>query len=400
VSSTLVCEYRPSFSVAEQEVAHRWWTLPPGSLLPLQDGSFYRLLFAGRPGGAAGPDVRDAILVLYPLHGPRPSLAASPAMKHGTRCVGDVEFHVHASDWDSHGHQHDVRYNNVILHIVLFCDDPFLTRKQDGQQIPLCSLADLALLPTAIVPQPVTLWPCQWLMQQLSADERVRIFRHAGLLRFEQKASAFVEQLRVPADCPDAFDAYDACLLPALAEGLAYGRDRDFFRAVGLRLLGSTQPLPEPLGRSQRPSPLDAGRLQSFRRLLAQWRSCGVWQTMRQRLSSPASYENILHALRSPLLDAGLSLARTDILLINVILPFTAAVALLENDTTLFTQAERLYVAHPGLPSNTITRAMCRQLQLLREPVGSCQQQGLHYIYQQSCREKRCEVCMMSKHDL
>ncbi len=398
--STLVCEYRSSFSGDEQDVVRLWWTLPPGSLLPLQDGSFYCLLFAGRPGGASGPDVRDAILLHYPQSGPRSSSAASPTMEHGTRCVGDVEFHVHASDWDAHGHRHDLRYNNVILHVVLFCDDPFLTRKQNGQHIPLCSLADLTLPPVTNTPQSLHWWPCQWLMQQLSPDEQSRIFRHAGLLRFEQKASAFVELLRVPTHYPAAFDAYDSCLLPALAEALAYGRDRDFFRAAGLRLLGNSQPLPVPLGRSAQPSPLDTRRLQSLHHLLAQWRSCGAWQSLRQLLSSPTSHENVLRALRSPLLAAGLSLARTDILLINVILPFAAAVALLENDVALFTLAQKLYVAHPGLPSNTITRAMCRQLQLLREPAGSCQQQGLHYIYQQSCREKRCEVCIMSKHDL
>jgi hypothetical protein len=107
-----------------------------------------------------------------------------------------------------------------------------------------------------------------------------------------------------------------------------------------------------------------------------------------------------LQTLRSPFVGAGLSLARTDILLCNVVFPFAAAVALLENDTALFMQAERLYIEHPGLSSNTITRMMCRQLQLVQEPVGSCQQQGLHYIYQQSCREKHCEMCIVSKHDL
>jgi len=57
-------------------------------------------------------------------------------------------------------------------------------------------------------------------------------------------------------------------------------------------------------------------------------------------------------------------------------------------------QAQMLYLAHPGLPSNSITRAMCQQLQLDEEPPGACQQQGLHYIYQQTCREKICGECI------
>jgi hypothetical protein len=39
-------------------------------------------------------------------------------------------------------------------------------------------------------------------------------------------------------------------------------------------------------------------------------------------------------------------------------------------------------------------------LQLQAEPRGACQQQGLHYIYQQTCREKRCKQCMAGKREL
>ena len=32
-----------------------------------------------------------------------------------------------------------------------------------------------------------------------------------------------------------------------------------------------------------------------------------------------------------------------------------------------------------------------------RQTRRRCQQQGLHYIYQQTCKEKRCEVCMLGQ---
>ncbi len=107
--------------------------------------------------------------------------------------------------------------------------------------------------------------------------------------------------------------------------------------------------------------------------------------------------ETVLQALREYFCTLGLSLARTDILICNVVLPFAAAIALLEHNTLLGERAQALYEAHPGLSSNTITRMMCTQLLLAHEPRGSCRQQGLHYIYQQTCQAKKCAECMMGR---
>jgi hypothetical protein len=218
------------------------------------------------------------------------------------------------------------------------------------------------------------------------------------LLRFEQKTHTFVEQLHATA--PN--DVYDICLIPALAERLGYGRDRDFFRAAGLYLVGYTDAVPEPLGCSPQPSPLDDGRLRVLRRVVEEWRVPGVWNTLRSLLlpSSERTGEQILQTLREAFRHIGLSLARTDILLCNIVLPFAAAVGLIEHDVLLGRQAEEIYLLHPGLSSNRITRMMIAQLQLTAEPRGSCQQQGLHYIYQQTCQAKHCDRCIAGRNVL
>jgi uncharacterized protein DUF2851 len=383
VSQTCVRE--TSAFLHEDEVAQRWWALPAGCLLPLSNGGAYQLLFAGRPGSSAGPDVRDAVFYV-------PST--------GMRVVGDVEFHVRSRDWDSHHHQTDPRYNNVILHVVLLCNDPLPTLRQNGTLVPICSLSDLpfsTVLPLIANPLQEK-WPCHTVMQQLTAEERLALFIRAGLLRFEQKTHAFVEHLRAIASS----HTYDPCLIPALAEGLGYGRDRDFFRAAGLYLVGYISNVREPLGRAPQPSPLDDGRLRVLRRLVEEWRNPGVWEILRSLLlpDLPCTNEQILQALRGALGNLGLSLARTDILLCNVVLPFAAAVALIEHHTLLGQRAEELYLLHPGLPSNRITRMMSTQLRLTTEPRGSCQQQGLHYIYQQTCQAKHCDRCIAGRNVL
>ena len=451
MSPTCVCEKDPPANLQEEDIARRWWALSPGTCLPLSNGENCQLLYPGRPGGSHGPDVRDAVLRFTG----RSSVATAEAGRDTKETAGDVEIHIRASDWFVHQHHTDVRYNNVMLHVVLICDDTRPTLRQDGMVIPNCSLNDL---PRAIH-QPAQ-WPCHLVMAHMNEEERIRLFRLAGMLRFEEKVHTFLALVH-DAQPSAFFSAYDVCLIPALAEGLGYGRDRAFFRAAGLHLLGLANTIPEPLGRAPEPSPLDANRLHMLHNLVAQWRTTGAWQTLRPALAfsqveqsrvprlackwlptqGPQVEQSRVPRGGSPLAGcgvspqlpphprrgeweqvafekpctwkyqatalqklravfAGLGQARTDIIICNIVLPFAAAVAQHENDTVLAQQAQNLYTAYPGLPSNQVTRAMCKQLLLKSEPQGACQQQGLHYIYAQACREKRCSQCIIGRQNV
>ena len=423
--------------ILEQDLAYRWHALPLMQSLPLVDGDACLLCYAGRSGGPQGPDIRDAILQFAPEH----------AGTAAERITGDVEFHVRCSDWYAHRHHTDPRYNNVILHVVLLFDSAGPVLRQDGQAVPVCSLNDLV---PAIFPQP--LWPCQCIMPSMDAPARAALLQRAGLLRFEQKTQHLLAQLQLSQ--PHApFSSCDVCLIPALVEALGYGRDRAFFRAVGQRLVGLPGDIPEPAGRAAEPSPLDAGRLRISGQIVEQWRETGAWEKIRHILTglgdtsmydegrpqgappfpttTPAPTMNddgrdtnrshsrggggvewggapcgrpslrraneqmkdVITSLRA--IFPGIGPARADILICNVVLPFAAAVGHFERDQRLLERAGELYEAYPGLSSNQVTRSMCRQLGLEREPGSACQQQGLHYIYAQTCREKQCAACFV-----
>ncbi len=336
--------------------------------------------------------------------------------------MGDVEIHTRAVDWFAHQHHTDVRYNNVVLHIVLICDNSQPTLRQDGTVIPTCSLNDL---PSTTRTHQTVQWPCHHVIAQIREEERTPLFTLAGTLRFEMKTQIFFELLR-DARPSDIFSAYDVCLIPALAEALGFGRDRAFFRAVGLHLIGTVKTIPEPLGRAPQPTPIDTNRLHILRKLVEQWRTTGAWDTIRQALLTtspnhtppsprrgggkvewggdacvaPSPTQILAGVQKLRKIFDGLSTARTDILICNIVLPFAAAVAQQENDFILAEYARNLFIAYPGLSSNQITRAMCKQLLLKSEPKGACQQQGLHYIYTQTCREKRCAECLIGKQAL
>jgi hypothetical protein len=66
-------------------------------------GQSVRVLHPGRWNRLGGPDFRQARLRVA-----------------GCEISGDVELHLHAGDWESHGHDRDPAYAGVVLHAVLF----------------------------------------------------------------------------------------------------------------------------------------------------------------------------------------------------------------------------------------------------------------------------------------
>lgn len=60
-----------------------------------------------------------------------------------TLWIGHIEIHIKSSDWKKHGHQHDERYQNVILHVVYDNDvDIWLKKPNDLQVMCLEKLVD------------------------------------------------------------------------------------------------------------------------------------------------------------------------------------------------------------------------------------------------------------------
>jgi hypothetical protein len=188
------------------------------------------------------------------------------------------------------------------------------------------------------------------------------------------------------------YSYHDLALLPALAEGLGYGRDRAFMRAAGLRLLGLAAQMPEPLGCALEPAPLDTRRLRQFSLMWRRWQARGGWTILRESLLKSETVKGSCEALRAALRPLGR--ARADILVINIVLPFALAVAGLENEPRLSTRAYQVYLGYPELTSNRVTRMMSSQLQLSAEPEQAALQQGLHHIYTHTCQSKNCQDCL------
>lgn len=94
------------------------------------EGKRVRVLHPGRWNLLGGPDFRGARL----------------RFGDGAERVGDVELHLHASDWAAHGHARDRAYDEVMLHVVLFPPPAgHVTRGATGESIPVLALLPLLL---------------------------------------------------------------------------------------------------------------------------------------------------------------------------------------------------------------------------------------------------------------
>ena len=90
--------------ITEKQLARLWQRRAARSRsLRTEHGHRIQVLYPGRPGVTAGPDFRDALLLV----------------EEQGLVQGDVEVHLRQQDWRSHGHHVDPNYNGVALHVAL-----------------------------------------------------------------------------------------------------------------------------------------------------------------------------------------------------------------------------------------------------------------------------------------
>ncbi len=124
----------------------------------------------------------------------------------GIKYVGDVEIDTCISDWATHEHNKNDKYNRVILHVFFNRDlKDFYPRTKSGRVIPalnLCSYIEDDL--RKAIREAVSLEkdhrlkgiPCQYKELQTTVDKKLTFLRELGIRRFEKKCSRILQRLK------------------------------------------------------------------------------------------------------------------------------------------------------------------------------------------------------------
>jgi len=165
-----------------------------------------------------------------------------------------------------------------------------------------------------------------------------------------------------------------------------------------------------------RPGNLPVRRIVSMSYLLLRHREKGIFELVRslRQETAGAGYGRLTKALQvaadgywARYLDFGLpgqrsipaliGIGRAADIIVNIILPFTAAWSQENSYHELARKALEIYRHYPRLAENTLERHMRKQLGINGYLVNSAQrQQGLIHIYRTLCSQGRCHECPLS----
>jgi Protein of unknown function (DUF2851) len=188
----------------------------PAEALRAVDGRRLQVLNPGRRGAASGPDFLDAVVLL-----------------DGEERRGDIELHVRASSFRSHGHESDPAYANLALHVVYRADAGAATTLHGGAGAPVAAFADWLEDRSAEIASWLAapaLWrePCTDAIARLGLERVRSSLEDAGLRRFEARAEAMAAAINESGE--------DEALWRALLEILGQGGDREGFRRLARSL--------------------------------------------------------------------------------------------------------------------------------------------------------------------
>lgn len=175
----------------------KWNKIPVDTIFQTTCGKKLIILSRGIWNLESGPDFRNAKILL-----------------DGKTITGDIEIHIHTSDWKLHGHSKDPAFANVILHVVEEHDAPdfWLPVFQFPEENKLEKISNLLKNTNGI---------CTSFFNTLSREQLLKFFQDAGVDRLEQKSKIILSNM-IETGTRNAF-------LAKLFDAMGFKKNREAF---------------------------------------------------------------------------------------------------------------------------------------------------------------------------
>jgi hypothetical protein len=368
----------------------------PPQALTTPDGRPVRVLHPGRRVGGPGPDFRDAVVTVG-----------------GVERRGDVELHVRASAFRSHGHADDAAYARLALHVVYRADEGAETPLALGGSVPVAAFEPWLHHRTSELQRWLRApdaWaePCRDAGHRMGEETVDSTLNRFGMERFQDRTVRLAESVRRVGE--------HEALWRALLDALGVGGDREAFRELSLFLTGAAaREITAGLTREDAISELTAALLGALRLDARASASCRPANKPERRLRALATLfmraatdlpayarQTVLAAEKPKLLisswqvggePALLGPERAQELFVNAVLPFVAL------DASLRPRALALLEALPPGASYGKTRFLEHNLKRAdgkKRVRGVLAQQGLLGLLNDWCTQGGCGRCPLS----
>jgi hypothetical protein len=425
----------------ESQVLKIWQNCTGRNDLETEEGMPVKVIYPGRINDGRGADFRDAVI-----------------QTGRGLLTGDIEIHSKSSDWRAHRHHLDPLYNRVVLHIVFRHNMTKSVMLENGQTVPTLALRKAVAPGDKVYLLPGSSAPCRISKKlrdgilsgilDTAGQQRFQA-RAAGFQATpspEEAGQALFRGIMVALGYSKNKHpmAELACRMPlAQLESLITVEmpDIECLAIFQTMLLGAAGLLPsqrvlhavkmkndgwtdrlemlwsatdKPVTMSEtdwqffrvRPGNFPARRIAAMSRLLVRYRKDGLLNGLINILDKVAVGGNreLEEALIVRSADPGmtgeqspaslLGRDRAADIVINVLLPFAAAWALVNLRPALAEKIMGLYHGYPPLATNTLERHMSRQLGIDGRLVNTARrQQGLIHIFKNYCSLGACFNC-------
>lgn len=398
-------------SVPSEAAVQDAWSATAGASVPIDGGRTIHVHFPGWHNRGAGPDFRDAVLEA-----------------DGSLIRGDVEVHRDARDWVRHGHDTDLRYANVVLHVVA---------NADGEAPGPSRRARAVSLPDTGIGESLEPFGCR-VGDSWDPDAVRTILEAIGLARYRVAARRIGARLGLALSAGGGTGGADQVAFEEVAAALGYvgneGAMRRCARAVPLVTIRSTEAtLGDPAdpslsamldlafgdaaaenfrsghdrGRGAftwvftgvRPSNHPRERIAQLVAIARAWPAGGIEDAVIDALRTTAHVPHRAGARLRALLAANTpNGSREADVVLNVLLPFARAVGLRDRDGDVVAWADTAFAGHAPLSGNAVISRVAARLGVVPRQVArtGAAQQGLIAVWDGPCRPLRCDLCPLA----